>query len=346
MSGRPEQMTTLACRRSTFETALWRAVSATPGLTRRTGTADRLVVEGGRVTGVVVDGSTLEADLVVDTSGRAGHLGDDLRPPVEGGLCGMSYTSRMYAPRAGATPVDLSFPSGAEHDGYLCIVFPQDADTLSVLIVRDADDADLSLLRHEECYEAAVAAIPHFAPYVDPDRYEPITPAMPGGGLTNTFRGQSDVPGLVAVGDSVSTTNPSAGRGIALGLRQVDELLRQLDEGELDGLGPAMDAWARDAIRPWYEDHVHWDASLRQRWAGADVDVEAPLPSDVICAAAQEDPSMMPVVGPYFGMLIGPRELRAVEEQARAVLRSGWRPPLANGPSRDELVEVISAVRA
>jgi hypothetical protein len=38
-----------------------------------------------------------------------------------------------------------------------------------------------------------------------------------------------------------------------------------------------------------------------------------------------------------------PSVLDPVEERARAVLRTGWRPPLADGPTRDELVELIGA---
>jgi hypothetical protein len=40
-----------------------------------------------------------------------------------------------------------------------------------------------------------------------------------------------------------------------------------------------------------------------------------------------------------------PSILDSVQEQARAVLRSGWRPPYGDGPSRDELVaEILTPV--
>lgn len=340
--GMPEVLTALACRRSTFERAIHDVLAREPGLARYVGTADRVVVERGRVVGLVLDGTTERFDLVLDASGRSTHLGDELRPPAEGGRCGFSYSSRMYAALPGTEPWEGPLPDGAEHDGYLCIAFPQDAGTLSVLIVRASDDEGLKGLKRPEAFEAALAAIPHFAKYVDPARFAPISPARPGGGLTNTFRRQPVVPGLIAVGDAVSTTNPMGGRGVALGIRQAGVLLGLLDH-DPDGAAAAFEQWCEDGIRPWFEDHTHWDATMLQRWAGAELDVEGRLPSDVICAAAAVDPSMMRVVGPFFGMLVDPRELQGVAEQARAVLRTGWRPPVAAGPSHDELVELVAA---
>jgi len=38
-------------------------------------------------------------------------------------------------------------------------------------------------------------------------------------------------------------------------------------------------------------------------------------------------------------MLAPPAILDTAQDRARAVLRSGWRPPYAAGPSRDELAE-------
>jgi hypothetical protein len=61
--------------------------------------------------------------------------------------------------------------------------------------------------------------------------------------------------------------------------------------------------WCSDNIRPWYEDHVYWDQAM-----------QAP-----------------------------PSVLDNVQDNARAVLRSGWRPPYSDGPSRDELAAALTA---
>jgi 2-polyprenyl-6-methoxyphenol hydroxylase-like FAD-dependent oxidoreductase len=342
VEGMPPGFSGLACRRETFERALRTAAERV--LPVRRGTATDVVVDRGRVTGVVVDGTTVDADLVLWAAGRAAVLPQDDRAPLEGGGCGFSYVSRMYRAKPGVE-MPGPFPEGRLHDGYLPIVFPQDDRTISALVVRATDDHGLAAMRHEAAWEAGMRAVPFLDAWTDPERWDPITPVMNGGLLTNTFRSQlreDGTPvakGLLFVGDSVSTTNPSAGRGVSIGLLQLQALLGMLD-GE--DVSERFEQWCQDNVRPWYEDHVFWDVSLLRRMAGEDVDVEGPLPSDLVCAAAEQDPSMMDVVGPYQGMMLPPSALAAVEERARAVLRTGWRPPYAEGPNRSELAGLIS----
>jgi 2-polyprenyl-6-methoxyphenol hydroxylase-like FAD-dependent oxidoreductase len=344
--GAPEFITNMQCRRSTFEAAIRSVATAQPGLELRTGHAERIDIEAGRAAGVRVDGTLVPADLVIDASGRAGRLGDELRPPGEGGSCGFSYVSRMYRVIDGEAAAELAacfVPMGMLYDGYLVIVFPQDDRTLSTLIVRASDDEELAQVRHEAAWDAAMRAVPHLAKWTEPGRFEPISEVMPGGGLTNTYRGQSTVPGLFFVGDSVCTTNPAAGRGISLGLLQAQELLRLLNE-DVDTAAARFETWCAENIKPWYDDHVYWDATLLRRFKGGDIDLDARIPSDVICAAAAEDPEIAPVAMAYGAMMAPPAVLRPMEERARAVLRTGWRPPLGDGPTRDELVGLIGAV--
>jgi hypothetical protein len=54
----------------------------------------------------------------------------------------------------------------------------------------------------------------------------------------------------------------------------------------------------------------------------------------------------MRVVGPYLAMAELPATLAAVEPQARAIYRTGWRPLLHDGPTRDDLVELITPLTA
>jgi flavin-dependent dehydrogenase len=179
-------------------------------------------------------------------------------------------------------------------------------------------------------------AVPHLARWTDPDGFEPITEVMPGGGLTNTYAGQSDLAGLFCVGDSVCTTNPAAGRGISLGLKQATALLAMIAEDDRDPVATAQrfEAWCDEHIKPWYEDHLYWDATLLRRFRGEDIDLDARIPSDLICAAADVDPAIMPAAGPYMGMMAPPSILLSVEERARAVLRSGWGRRSATADSR------------
>jgi flavin-dependent dehydrogenase len=347
--GAPEFVTGLQSRRSTFERALRDVAEAEPRIAMHTGHAERVELDHGRVTGVLVAGRVVDADLVIDATGRAGRLGDDLRPAGEGGGCGFSYVSRMYRVLDDDAALRLAaagVPLGRIYHGYLVIVFPQDARTLSALIVRASDDHELGELRHRAAYEAAAAAIPHLAEWTEPGRFEPFTDVMPGGGLTNSFRPQArDIRGLYFVGDSVSTTNPAAGRGISLGLLQAEALLQLIDEGA-DDAAARFDDWCAHNIKPWYEDHVQWDASLLSRWRGEPIDLAAPISSDIICAAAEVDPSLASLVMPYLAMAAQPASLRPAEARVREILRTGWRPGHSDGPTRDEVADVIAAAQA
>jgi hypothetical protein len=285
----------------------------------------------------------------VSVSGRTSPLGHELRGAHEGGLCGFSYVSRMYRTRPGRDDCDLPAPSYAVGDGYITVALPQDAATLSVLVSAPSNGPALAGLRENAGFDAAGQAIPNLAPWTDPERFEPLTDVLVGGGLTNTYFPQGPEPGvppavgLFFIGDAVCTTNPAAGRGIALGLLQARELLRLIDDESVpaDDASRALDAWCDEHLKPWYADHVHWDASLLERFSGQDIDVDAPLPSDVIIAAGQVDADMMPTIAMFMGMVIGPKELRSVEDKARAVLKSGWRPPYA-GPTAVELADLVN----
>jgi 2-polyprenyl-6-methoxyphenol hydroxylase-like FAD-dependent oxidoreductase len=343
----PPHMTSLACRRLVFERALRGAAREHGRVDVVQGHAESVVVDGDRVTGVVVDGSLVDAELVVAASGRTSRFADDLRPPAEGGPCGLSYVSRMYRARPGVEPLSSNVPLGAQYPGYLTIVFPQDAGTLSALIVRASSDSELSMLWQGPCFEAAAALIPNLAPWTDPERFEPITDVMRGGTLTNSYRGQGSPPaGLYFIGDAVCTTNPSAGRGITLGFMQVAALLRALEEhGNSKDASGAFEAECLDTVKPWYDDHVVDDAWVVKRYAGEDLDLDGQIPSDVIASAALEkDPSLMPVVGPYLGMITSPRTMASVQEPVRELLRGGWRPKIEPGPDRDTLVDHLTAV--
>jgi 2-polyprenyl-6-methoxyphenol hydroxylase-like FAD-dependent oxidoreductase len=348
--GMPEQLTGLQCRRSTFERAVWTFATAEPRLRRVTGHVDELVLRGGRVAGAVVDGAEVDADLVIVATGRAAKIGDALRAAAEGGSCGFSYAARQYRALPGVALPDWGMPSRAVHDGYETILFPQDAGTITALFVRPTDDPMLAGVRRNDVFQRVAAAIPNLAPWTDPERFVPISSVCSGSNLVNRYRGQraatgAVTPGVVFVGDAVCTTNPAAGRGVALGMQQARQLVRLIEEHrDVAQVAAEFDDWCRAEIRPWFDDHVHWDATELARFRGEDLDLEDRIPSDVVCACAQVDPSIMAAAGPFLGMLAGPRALDQVEDKARAVLLSGWRPPYAEGPGRNEVAALELAL--
>jgi hypothetical protein len=148
----------------------------------------------------------------------------------------------------------------------------------------------------------------------------------------------------VSVGDSVATTTPTLGRGLAMTFLQVQRLLALLDAGTDPSLvGEPFGAWCEENMLPWVRDHVRVDGDQVRRWQGGDVDLSRPLPSDVILSAAQVDPRIAQAASGYLGMVGLPSSLDPVEPLARAVYESGWRPANSPGPTRDELVDLIGA---
>ena len=346
------QVLGMLSRRSTFERALRHAAETRPGLTLRTGHVDGLVLDRGRVVGARVDGTLVEADLVVDASGRAGRLGRS-NAPVRGaeldGDCGLAYVDRTYRLRPGAEPGPMVNPMAyiADLEGYQCLVFLHEAGHFSVVLVRPTADAALKELRFEAAFEGACRAIPALAEWTDPARAHPTSAVLVGGALRNVYRRQAGTAGLVAVGDSVATTTPTRGRGIAMACLQVTALIALLDEGaDPATVNEPFGAWCDHAIEPWVADHIAIDGGMVRRWKGEDLDLSIPLTSDLIAAAVEADPRIGQHAGGYFAMTALPETLRPAEPLARAVYHSGWRPAYAPGPTRDELVDVIQAARS
>ena len=115
---------------------------------------------------------------------------------------------------------------------------------------------------------------------------------------------------------------------------------------DVDLATATFDGWCRTYIRPWYEDHVRCDADRMRRWAGGDVDLSKPLPSDLVVAAAGADPALRAAVEPYDRMAAPPSSLDGLQDRARAIYATGWRPPVAEGPTREELGRLCAGDRA
>ena len=345
-------------RRSTFEISVRAAAVRQPGLSLRRGHVDQVRIVRGRASGIRVDGVELDADLVLDASGRSGRVTRNLRTgPQSGGPCGTAYVDRQYQLRDGVPTPPLVNPLvwQGEYDGYQVIVFLHELGTFSTLIIRNTSDRSLVPLRHNAAFEAAARAIPGLAAWTDPAVSRPLTDVLPGGPLLNLYRGQrrSDgaltLPGLIFVGDAVCTTTPNFGRGITTSYLQAGRLLELIDEHtsgrgscDIDTVTAEFDDWCERNMRPWVEDHRRMDEALSRRWDGADIDLTGRLPSDLIMSAAAQDPSIGPAIAPYVTMQGLPSCLDEVEPRAKAVYRTGWRPPLADGPNRAELAEIAN----
>jgi 2-polyprenyl-6-methoxyphenol hydroxylase-like FAD-dependent oxidoreductase len=341
--GAPAPIVAVRSRRSVYERALRRAAADVDGLTVETGHVDRLVERDGAVVGVSVDGVTVDADLVIDAGGRASRLSGWGAADL-GADTGMAYVTRTYRRhrRAGLGPMSSPVAWTGLFDGYHVYVFPHDHGHFSVVIVRPTADDDLTLLRHPDAFDTACRAIPGLADWTDPVLAAPTSGVLIGGRLRNIYRAQLGRRGLVAMGDSVATTAPTAGRGVAMASMQIGAFLHLLDSGaELTTVAAPLGAWCDTSIRPWVEDHLAIDAETVRSWRGADIDLTQPLTSAAIVAAAQADARIAPHIGGFMGMTRLPESLAPAEPLARAVYESGWRPPVSDGPTRDQLVNLL-----
>jgi flavin-dependent dehydrogenase len=325
---------------------LRRAAAEVHNLTVEVGHVDRLVERDGRVTGVCVNGAAIAGDLVIDASGRISRLPDSDVVDLEGDT-GMTYVTRTYRRHRSARIGPMTGPLAwvGVFDGYQVYVFPHEDGHLSVVIIRPTADPDLTLLRHVDAFDAACRAIPGLENWTDPGLATPTSDVLVGGRLRNVYRSQRGMSGLVAVGDSVATTAPTAGRGVAMASMQIEGLLRLLDSGaDAMTIWEPFDAWCNTWIRPWVEDHLAMDAEAVRSWQGADIDLTRPLTSAAIIAAAQADPRINQHVFGYLSMTALPSSLTPAEPLARAVYESGWRQPVSEGPTRDELVDLLESV--
>jgi hypothetical protein len=121
-----------------------------------------------------------------------------------------------------------------------------------------------------------------------------------------------------------------------------------LDAGrnDIEGVTTQFDDWCTRNIKPWFIDHQHADAERVRRWSGHGVDLSRPLPSDLVVAAAEADPRLHDIVAPYVTMDALPASLGPAQQRAREIYASGWRPLPPPGPTRDELISVVSTTPA
>ncbi|MDG4666764.1 FAD-dependent oxidoreductase [Mycobacterium sp. 236(2023)] len=338
----------LHARRALFERVLRRIASRQRGLTVATSNVRAVRRDRGRGVGIDTTTSHISADLVIDASGRASRFSREFRGTGEGAPCGAAYVSRQY--RLTADPGPLNSPVGLSLSlaGYFAVVFLHDNRTFSIVVAHDGTDPRMRRLRDSAVFEAAARAIPLVAEWIEPERATPLTPVLLGGQLYNSYhpqtkgRGDPLLPGLVRVGDSVCTTTPLAGRGVALAFRQAQALVDAVTRHPRDHVSATaeFDQWCDVHLRPWFVDHMHCDTERLRRWSGGDVDLTRPLPSDLVVAAAQADPALRDAAAPYERMAALPDSLDRLQDRAAAVYAAGWRPPVASGATRDELGEL------
>lgn len=277
-----DEIQTIGATRPFVEWHLRRAVAAKPGLDVRAGLhVSGLALSNGtrvpRVTGVKLDGGArLDADLVIDASGRRSRarswLSDEgVRLPEPISMpCETGYHSRHYRLR---DPSDrLDWPSGhmlvAIYPTFAALLFPAENGTMQAALGTLADDPMFERARDNDVFHAVQMTAEEFRPWLDPVRTEPISDVAAYGRLNNSLQrlvvdGTPVVTGFHFVGDSGAITNPRFGRGVshaAVHGVAVARIASEIDDPNMQAI--AVDDEITRMIEPSLREAMHLDRQI------------------------------------------------------------------------------------
>lgn len=368
-----EDLQVIIIRRTTLEWVLRSSAMQQPHVEVRTDQRVAGLVAGPPAadgTPVVVgvrleDGTTVDADMVVASTGRRGDVPgwlDGIGVPVPEVVheSGLMYLSRWYRNPEVEVPTDAKLGGDLGFVKFLGI--PGDGGTLSVtLAVRTADGDLRSALSDPDRFDQACRLLPGPDLFFRQGPMVPIGGVRPMTGLVNRLRtftrdGAPTVLGFHAIGDCHTTTNPLYGRGCSIAAVQATLLTDAVAAHPHDPVAraTAYEAASVEQIEPWYEASVQMDrmgADPSGRSAlgdGGGGGGEAARRIGTLFAAAATDPVLGRALARLMNMLTLPGDLMkdpAVLTRAMEVMNDpdAHPTPTPDGPTRDELLAALSA---
>jgi len=365
-----ERFETVTARRPVVERAFARAAENTPGVTIIRGATVAGPVSNGsvadgipHVNGVLTkDGQTYSGDLVIEAMGRRSQFGDWVagiggRPPLEESTDnGFAYYSRHYRCRGDFEPEIRRVPFTLL-DSFIVVNIPTDNETWGVAIVCMAGDKPMKEVRHNDVWERVVRSVPHVSHWIEGD---PVDDVLPMAGAMDRYRrfvldDKPVVTGMIAVGDSWACTNPTAGRGVSIGLGHA-VALRDVAREHFDDpftFATTFDAVTEQRFTPWYRNQVDRD---RGRVAVMNAAIEGreppqPDPNDPIARmqtafliAAEHDPDVARAFAELLSVMALPPEIMSRPGMIEKVMKAaeGKDLPPMSEPSRDQLLKILA----
>jgi 2-polyprenyl-6-methoxyphenol hydroxylase-like FAD-dependent oxidoreductase len=350
-----EDLVWLWVRRPVIEWALRRAAAAQEGVELRPGVqvAGLLTSENGaaRAAGVQTgDGEEVRGDIVVDALGRYRCPPGWPRPAGEPVDSGAIYYCRYFELASGVEHTDAPILNPRGDLGYMGFnVFRGDNRTFAVILLAPAADRELRVLRHDDAWRAACAAITPLDVMTSEEYGRPITDVMPMGGLMNVDRTTApDVAGVAAVGDALCHTDPAFAYGLSFSLVHATALADALSEADVDSGVERYYASVQGEARERYRLVCETDDARARRWSGEPLDISRadgcyPLFAFAAAlAAAPHDDDVLRRSIRRLGLLDRTSAFdedvqvhRKIEEIFRDI--TSHRPP-PPGPPRDELL--------
>lgn len=352
-----ERFRCLTGRRPVVESAFAAAAADEPRLTVRRGVrVTALLTDGAagipHVTGVRTDdGSELRADLVVDAMGRRTPAVELLtaigaRPPeVQAADCGFAYYTRYY--RGPALP-EAKGPPSAPLGTIGVLTLAGDNGTWSVTVSAATRDAPLKALRDPKVFSRVVRHCPIHREWLNG---EPVTDVLAMAGVLDSSRsyvvdGEPVVTGFLAVGDAWACTNPSAGRGLSVGMVHAQQLRDALRGSGREELARDWHERTERVVAPWFHTQRRADA-LRLAEMEAEREGRPPTVNAAFArmqTAAWQDPELFRGMLEMATCLALPEEVLArpgVQERIDAL--GSDEVPRLPGPDRAELLRLVSS---
>lgn len=294
-------------RRPVIECAVAAMADAAANVTIRRGAKVRELITGASaVSGVshvmgvrTTSGEEIRADLVIDAMGRRSPACDWIvsagarRPIEQAEDSNFAYFTRYFSgqqrPRRmgrALTPMGL----------FSILTLDGDNDTWSVTLYTSSKNKAMRALRDTTTFHRVVSACPRQAHWLDG---EPITPVFLMAGVIDRYRrfvidGLPVVTGFAAVGDAWACTNPSAGRGLSVGLLHA-QVLRDVVRRHIDDPGAfcrEYDAETERLVGPFYRNQIAADrvriAEMNALEAGTPMPAPNPVMTKLLVASSQD----------------------------------------------------------
>ncbi|MDN5004863.1 hypothetical protein QY048_28825 [Bradyrhizobium sp. WYCCWR 12677] len=294
-------------RRPIVEWAVAAIAQAAPNVTVSRGIKVRELITGAsavpdvpHVTGVrTTSGEEIPADLVIDAMGRRSPacewiLSAGGRSPIEQAEdSNFAYFTRYFSghqrPRRmgrALTPMGL----------FSILTLDGDNDTWSVTLYTSSKNKAMRALRDTTTFHRVVSACPRHAHWLDG---EPITPVLLMAGVVDRYRrfvvdGKPVITGFAAVGDAWACTNPSAGRGLSVGLLHA-QVLRNIARRHIndpEAFSRKYDADTESQVGPFYRNQIAADrvriAEMNALEAGMPMPAPNPVMAKLLLAATED----------------------------------------------------------
>jgi 2-polyprenyl-6-methoxyphenol hydroxylase-like FAD-dependent oxidoreductase len=347
-------------RRPVFEWTVATMAAGQPHLTILRGVRARELVTGRssiagvpHVAGVrTSSGEEIHADLVVDAMGRRSPAcrwvtEAGARAPIE--ECEDSnfiYYTRYFSGRRPRRVGPSLVPMGT----FSILTLDGDNDTWSITLYTSSKTRAMRALRDAGTFHRVVAACPRQAHWIEG---EPITPVLPMAGVLDRYRrfvvdGEPVVTGFAVVGDAWACTNPSAGRGLSVGLLHA-QVLRDIARRHIND--PAAFAIAYDAeterqVAPFYRNQIAADrvrvAEMNALFDGASPPAPNPAFSRLLAAAYRDADVFRAMLETVLCVALPQEVMGRPYVAAKMAEFEGRMLPPAQGIDRDRLMALLN----